>query len=311
VVDSYVEGDLTGASEDVRAVLVTVGGRPLLEQYYDSSAEATGGVFSVTKSVMSILVGIALDGGDLGSVEQTLAELLPDYAATMAPEVAAITLRQVLTMTGCQETPRDQIPCPSKPLTIGSPPSCSASSYGHLGEASRTPVPARICCPRSWSRRPVAPCWTTRGRSSFDPLGISTESAAEPLPSSKTCRSTRRHPSHGPSTRKGATPRSLTVADEYFAVTDKVEARYGKAQWLSADAIGPKMARLRREHHRLLGNGYCTRPPELDCAFESICENCSFFQTSIEFRPTLQAQHDHAASHGQQQRGRHVPATAQ
>ena len=55
------------------------------------------------------------------------------------------------------------------------------------------------------------------------------------------------------------------------------------------------MARLRREHHRLLGNGYCTRPPELDCAFESICETCTFFQTSIEFRPTLQAQHDDAA----------------
>ena len=55
------------------------------------------------------------------------------------------------------------------------------------------------------------------------------------------------------------------------------------------------MARLRREHHRLLGNGYCTRPPEMDCAFESICETCSFFQTSIEFRPTLQAQHDDAA----------------
>ena len=39
--------------------------------------------------------------------------------------------------------------------------------------------------------------------------------------------------------------------------------------------VGPKMARLRREHHRLLGNGYCTRPAELDCAFESICENCT------------------------------------
>jgi hypothetical protein len=62
------------------------------------------------------------------------------------------------------------------------------------------------------------------------------------------------------------------------------------------------MARLRREHHRLLGNGYCTRPAELDCAFESICENCAFFQTGIEFRPTLQAQHDHAASHRQVQR---------
>jgi hypothetical protein len=62
------------------------------------------------------------------------------------------------------------------------------------------------------------------------------------------------------------------------------------------------MARLRREHHRLLGNGYCTRPAELDCAFEAICETCTFFQTSIEFRPTLQAQHDDAAAKGQQHR---------
>ena len=92
---------------------------------------------------------------------------------------------------------------------------------------------------------------------------------------------------------------SRTVADEYFAVTEKVEALYGQPAQLPADAAGPKMTRLRREHHRLLGNGYCTRPPQLDCAFESICETCSYFQTSIEFRPTLQAQHDHAAQHNQ------------
>jgi site-specific recombinase XerD len=93
-----------------------------------------------------------------------------------------------------------------------------------------------------------------------------------------------------------------TVADEYFAVTDKVDALYAQAQPLPADALGPKMARLRREHHRHLGNGYCTRPAELDCAFESICETCTFFQTTIEFRPTLQAQHDDAATKGQQHR---------
>jgi hypothetical protein len=57
--------------------------------------------------------------------------------------------------------------------------------------------------------------------------------------------------------------------------------------------------RLRREHHRLLGNGYCTRPTQLDCAFESICETCTYFQTTIEFRPAIQAQHDHAATHDQ------------
>lgn len=93
-----------------------------------------------------------------------------------------------------------------------------------------------------------------------------------------------------------------TVADEYFAVTDQVDALYAHADPLPADAIGPKMARLRREHHRLLGNGHCTRPQELDCAYEAICENCSFFQTSIEFRPTLQAQHDDAAAKQQHHR---------
>ena len=48
--------------------------------------------------------------------------------------------------------------------------------------------------------------------------------------------------------------------------------------------------------------GYHTRPPQLDCAFESICEMCSYFQTSIEFRPPLQAQHDPAAAHDQTSR---------
>jgi hypothetical protein len=80
-----------------------------------------------------------------------------------------------------------------------------------------------------------------------------------------------------------------TVADEYFAVTEKVEALYNQTD-LPADAEGPNMARLRREHHRMLGNGYCTRPVELDCAFETICETCTYFATTIEFRPTLRRQ---------------------
>ena len=54
------------------------------------------------------------------------------------------------------------------------------------------------------------------------------------------------------------------------------------------------MVRLRREAHaRMLGNGLCTRPPQLDCRMESACETCAYFQTTIEFRPTLQRQADH------------------
>ncbi|WUI15721.1 tyrosine-type recombinase/integrase [Kineococcus sp. NBC_00420] len=93
-----------------------------------------------------------------------------------------------------------------------------------------------------------------------------------------------------------------TVADEYFAVTEKVEALYTSDPdaALPSSAAGPEMARLHREmHQRMLGNGFCTRPPALDCTFESVCETCTFFQTSIAFRPTLQAQHDHAAEHDQ------------
>jgi len=91
-----------------------------------------------------------------------------------------------------------------------------------------------------------------------------------------------------------------TVADEYFAVTEKVEALYGQPHQLPADDEGVEMRKLRAEmHRRMLGNGYCARPAEMDCHFESICESCNFFVTTIEFKPTLRRQRDDAARKGQ------------
>ncbi|MGH8996445.1 MAG: tyrosine-type recombinase/integrase [Acidimicrobiales bacterium] len=91
-----------------------------------------------------------------------------------------------------------------------------------------------------------------------------------------------------------------TVADEYFSVSEKVEALYGRAPEIPSDAEGAEMAKLRREmHRRMLGNGYCARPVEMDCHFESICESCSFFVTTLEFKPTLRRQRDDAAAKGQ------------
>ncbi len=91
-----------------------------------------------------------------------------------------------------------------------------------------------------------------------------------------------------------------TVADEYFAVSEKVEALYGQAHQLPADAEGTEMTKLRREmDRRMLGNGYCARPVEMDCHFESICESCTFFVTTIEFKPTLRRQRDDATAKGQ------------
>jgi hypothetical protein len=89
-----------------------------------------------------------------------------------------------------------------------------------------------------------------------------------------------------------------TVSEAYFAVSDQVDALYAHDPNQPA-ATGSSVSRLRRDQARMLGNGYCARPSELDCAFESICESCTFFQTTIAFRPTLQAQHDDAASKAQ------------
>ena len=94
-----------------------------------------------------------------------------------------------------------------------------------------------------------------------------------------------------------------TVAEEYFAVTEKVEALYDQAAQahgqyavLPADAAGQNMRVLRNETvQRLLGNGYCARPRELDCHYETICESCTMFFTTIAHRDTLQAQRDDAA----------------
>ena len=91
------------------------------------------------------------------------------------------------------------------------------------------------------------------------------------------------------------------VADEYFRVTEQVEALYGaEAPALPASAEGERMRRLRLEmQRRLLGNGYCNRPPELDCSFETVCETCVHFSTGPEFVPVLLRQRDHAVERDQ------------
>lgn len=91
-----------------------------------------------------------------------------------------------------------------------------------------------------------------------------------------------------------------TVADEYFKVSEKVEALYDQPKRLPAEDEGTEMAKLRREmHRRMLGNGYCARPVELDCHFESICESCTYFVTTPEFTPILIKQREDAAAKGQ------------
>jgi CubicO group peptidase (beta-lactamase class C family) len=80
------------------SVLVSHGGDLVLERYFQKDAAKAHNIASVTKSVVSTLVGIAVDDGLL-SLDDTLGRLLPSYAFSMSADVAGLRLEQLLTMT--------------------------------------------------------------------------------------------------------------------------------------------------------------------------------------------------------------------
>ena len=95
------------------------------------------------------------------------------------------------------------------------------------------------------------------------------------------------------------------VADEYASVHAHIDALYGQIPTgaLPADVETAAMTRLRHEAHaRMLGNGLCTRPAELDCRMETVCETCAYFATGPEFVPVLLRQRDHARDRHQTDR---------
>ncbi|HEX8509984.1 MAG TPA: serine hydrolase [Propionibacteriaceae bacterium] len=90
----------SAALDNVRSVLVSVDGETRVSHYrHGFTAADTTHVRSVTKSVVSTLVGIAASEGLIDSLDQPLAELLPKHRRAMPPEVATVTLRQLMTMS--------------------------------------------------------------------------------------------------------------------------------------------------------------------------------------------------------------------
>lgn len=84
----------------LRALVVARGNCVVFEYYRkDIDAETLSPVYSVTKSVLAILVGIAIDRGYL-RLDQKLSELLPETIdGNVDPRVRDVTVRDLLTMT--------------------------------------------------------------------------------------------------------------------------------------------------------------------------------------------------------------------
>jgi CubicO group peptidase (beta-lactamase class C family) len=88
------------SSDRVRAVLINVDGETKIAHYRHGFTEGDyGHVFSVTKSVLSILIGIAIDDGLIADLDRPLVELLPKHRRAMSGDTAKVTLRHLMTMS--------------------------------------------------------------------------------------------------------------------------------------------------------------------------------------------------------------------
>jgi CubicO group peptidase (beta-lactamase class C family) len=164
-----------------RALLVTVDGRFVVERYWHSSPMTSGNIASITKTIIGTLIGIALDEGKLHSINQTLGQLLPSYSRSMNAHVAAITLRQLLTMTS--GLPADDDPYLEQVFQTRQDWVRAILAHGI------TEQPGRFQYSSAGSHLLSAILSQATGRSVldyareklFDPLGITTRPAAEPV----------------------------------------------------------------------------------------------------------------------------------
>ncbi|WP_270886205.1 serine hydrolase domain-containing protein [Pedococcus sp. 5OH_020] len=166
--------------DQIRAIIVTTSGRTRFERYYGSSAEEYRSAFSVTKSVVSTLVGLAISEGEL-RLDDRLSKMLPRYAAEMSPRVAAVTLRQLLTMTaGFTDTSSG----------FGSSELLNSPDWVRFIIRHQDDAPGKLFAYSDYGAHLLSPILEqatgqpvlSYARSHlFDPLGIPTRPAAQPL----------------------------------------------------------------------------------------------------------------------------------
>lgn len=86
---------------NIAGLTVQKDGSLLYEQYFNGcTADSRIHVYSVTKSIVSILLGIAVDKGYIKSVHQRVLEFFPDYTVKNGENtIENVTLEHLLTMT--------------------------------------------------------------------------------------------------------------------------------------------------------------------------------------------------------------------
>lgn len=96
-----LEREINNNHNNIAGIVVLKNGKVRYENYFhDCTAASAVHVFSVTKSIISILIGIAIDKGTIKNVDQRVLDFFPDYAIKRGEKtIQSVTIRNMLTMT--------------------------------------------------------------------------------------------------------------------------------------------------------------------------------------------------------------------
>lgn len=98
---SEMEAAIAADYSNIAGMVVLKDGKAVYEKYFGGcTPESRIHVFSATKSIVSILFGIALDKGCLDSIDQKVLAFYPEYTVKRGEKtIQHITIRDMLTMT--------------------------------------------------------------------------------------------------------------------------------------------------------------------------------------------------------------------
>jgi len=96
-----LEQAISSDHRNIAGITVLKKGEKLYENYFNGfSTNDAFHVFSVTKSIISSLIGIAIDQGYIKSIDQRVLDFFPDYTLKRGEKTAQlVTIRDMLTMT--------------------------------------------------------------------------------------------------------------------------------------------------------------------------------------------------------------------
>jgi len=96
-----LENKINTDYSNIAGIVVRKDGQTLYENYFNECTAANRiHVYSVSKSIISILIGIALDKGHISSIHQKVLDFFPAYTVKKREKtIQNITLKDLLTMT--------------------------------------------------------------------------------------------------------------------------------------------------------------------------------------------------------------------